>query len=94
MVLPSQTGQLQPSRHHITERGSWYLRHTRRLVARSACVGEGDLRDDWLRRKRQGLHPLAAVTAVAVKRCGIVWRIMTDRRDYLPQRPASKQFRG
>ena len=71
--------------------GRGFLRHTLWLMARSACLGEGDLRDDYLRRKRQGLHHLAAVTAVAVKFCGIVWRIMTDRRDYLPQRPASKQ---
>ena len=60
-------------------------------MARSACFREGDLRDDYLHRKRQGLHHLAAVTAVAVKLCGIVWRTMTDRRNDLPQRSASRQ---
>jgi len=51
-----------------------------------ACDREGDLRDDWLRRKGQGLLRIEAVTAVAVQLCPVIRAIMTDRRNYLPQR--------
>jgi len=54
-----------------------------------ACYQEGDLRAYWPRRRAQGVSYLAAVTAVAVKLCPVVWRIMTERRDHLPQRPAT-----
>ena len=47
------------------------------------------LRDYWLRRRGQGLHHLAAVTATAIKLCHVVWRILTDRRDYLPKAPST-----
>jgi hypothetical protein len=51
---------------------------------------DGELRDYWLRKRRQGAHHLAAVTATAVKLCRVTWRILIDRRDYLPQRPITK----
>lgn len=89
-LVVSQSGEYQPTSRHISKRGSPFLRHTLWAMAHRACYQEGDLRDYWLRRKGQGLKHLAAVTAVAVKLCPIVWRIMTDRRDYLPQRPVTK----
>jgi transposase len=89
-LVVSQSGEYQASRRHISKRGSPFLRHTLWAMAHHACYQEGDLRDYWLRRKGQGLKHLAAVTAVAVKLCPIVWRIMTDRRNYLPQRPVTK----
>lgn len=89
-LVVSQSGEYEASRRHISKRGSPFLRHTLWAMAHRACYQEGDLRDYWLRRKGQGLKHLAAVTAVAVKLCPIVWRIMTDRRDYLPQRPVTK----
>lgn len=89
-LVVSQSGEYQAPRRHISKRGSPFLRHTLWVMAHRACYQEGDLRDYWLRRKSQGLSHLAAVTAVAVKLCPIVWRIMTDRRNYLPQRPVIK----
>jgi transposase len=89
-LVVSQSGEYQAARRHISKRGSPFLRHTLWTMALRACYQEGDLREYWLRRKGQGLKHLAAVTAVAVKLCPIVWRIMTDRRDYLPQRPGTK----
>lgn len=89
-LVVSQSGEYQATRRHISKRGSPFLRHTLWAMAHRACYQEGDLRDYWLRRKGQGLKHLAAVTAVAVKLCPIVWRIMTDRRNYLPQRPVTK----
>ena len=84
-----QTGEYQNQQHrHITKRGSPFLRQTLWLMARQATLTEGDLRDYYLRRKGQGLHYLSAVTATAVKLARIVWRILTDRRDYLPKPPA------
>ncbi len=71
----------------ISKRGSPALRYTIWNMARGACFQDGDLRDYYLRRRKQGLGHLSAVTAVAVKLCHIIWRIMIDRRDYLPQRP-------
>ena len=56
-------------------------------MAHRTIYQEGDLRDYWLRKRGQGLHYLAAVTATAVKLCHVVWRIMTDRRDYRPEGP-------
>ena len=34
-----------------------------------------------------GLHYLAAVAAVALKLCHVTWRILTDQRDYVRERP-------
>ncbi|MBD3404243.1 IS110 family transposase [candidate division GN15 bacterium] len=87
-----QTGQCtgEKLRRKITKRGSPFLRHTLWTMAHHACYQEGDLKDYWLRRKRQGLHHLAAVTATALKLCHVVWRILTDERDYLPQQAAGK----
>jgi transposase len=89
-LVVSQSGEYQAPRRHISKRGSPFLRHTLWAMAHRACYQEGDLRNYWLRRKAKGLSHLEAVTAVAIKLCPIVWRIMTDRRDYLPQPPARK----
>ena len=38
----------------------------------------------WAGRQRIGG---AAVTAVSIKLCHVIWRIMTDKREYLAKRP-------
>lgn len=88
-----QTGQYEAPHRRITKRGSPFLRHTLWNMAHRACYQEGDLRDYWLRRRGEGLHHLAAVTAVALKLCHVTWRILTDRRDYLPQPPSGANTR-
>jgi len=87
-LVVSQSGEYQAPRRHVSKRGSPFLRNTLWAMAHRACYQEGDLRDYWLRRKAKGLSHLESVTAVAIKLCLVVWRIMTDRRNYLPQRPA------
>jgi transposase len=77
-------------RRKISKRGSPFLRHTLWSTAHRACSQEGDLRDYCLRRRRQGLHYLAAVTATALKLCHVVWRVLTDQRDYVPNRTTGK----
>lgn len=89
-LVVCESGEYQAPRRRISKRGSPVLRHTLWSMAHRACYQEGDLRDYWLRKKTQGLHHLAAVTAVAVKLTHVAWRILTDRRDYLPQRPLKK----
>jgi transposase len=89
-LVVSQSGEWQAPRRHISKRGSPHLRHTLWAMAHRACYQEGDLRNYWLRRKKQGLPHLEAVIAATVKLCPIVWRIMTDGRPYLPQRPVAK----
>lgn len=89
-LVVSQSGEYQASRRHISKRGSPFLRHTLWAMAHRACYQEGDLRDYWLRRKAKGLSHLESVTAVAIKLCPVIWRIMTDRRNYLTQRPVTK----
>jgi hypothetical protein len=54
-------------------------------MAYRALQQEGDLRDFWFKKKRQNKHQFVAVTAAARKLCHVVWRIMTDRRDYIPK---------
>jgi len=54
------------------------------MMTHLAIRTESDLRSYYLRRKKNGSHHLAAVTATAVKLCRITWRIMTDERDYIP----------
>jgi len=78
-----QTGQYDAPRRKISKRGSPYLRRTIWLMAHRAVCKEGDLRDYWRRKRRQNKHHLVAVTASANKLCHIIWRIMTDRRDYI-----------
>jgi transposase len=79
-----QSGQYQAPCRHISKRGSPYLRRTLWMMASLAIRREGQLRDYYLRRRRQGLHYLAIVTAVALKLCRVVWRILRDQRDYRP----------
>jgi transposase len=88
-----QTGQYEAPHRRITKRGSPFLRHTLWSMAHRACYQEGDLRNYWLRRRGDGLHHLAAVTATAIKLCHVAWRILTDRRDYLPKPPAAPKSR-
>jgi transposase len=82
-----QTGEYESPRRRISKRGSPFLRRTLWGMAMRSLQQEGDLRDYWLRKRREGTHHLAAVTAVAAKICRRAWRILTDRRDYLPQPP-------
>ena len=70
----------------MSKRGSPFLRQTLWQMAYRAIYQEGDLRQFWLRKRTQKTHQLAAVTAVAGKLCHIIWRIMTDERDYIPDR--------
>jgi len=91
-LVVSQSGEYQAPRRHISKRGSPFLRNTLWAMAHRACYQEGDLRDYWLRKKGKGLSHLEAVTAVAIKLCPIVWRILTDRRNYLPQQPAKPRL--
>ena len=80
-----QTGQYNAPRRQISKRGSPYLRRTLWQMAYRAVCTEGDLRNFWRKKHRQNKHHLVAVTAAANKLCHIVWRIMTDRRDYIPK---------
>ena len=79
-----QTGQYTAPQRHVTKRGSPFLRRTLWAMAAIAVRTEGELRTYYLRRRRHGLHYLAAVTAAAIKLTRITWRILTDRRDYIP----------
>jgi len=78
-----QSGQYDAPRRRISKRGSPYLRRSLWQMAYRAICTEGDLRDYWRKKHRQNKHHLVIVTAVANKLCHIVWRIMTDRRDYV-----------
>jgi len=80
-----QTGQYEAHRRQISKRGSPHLRRTIWQMAHQAVCTEGDLRDFWHRKCRQNKHHFVAVTAAANKLCHIIWRIITDRRDYLPK---------
>lgn len=82
-----QTGEYEKTGRHISKRGSPFLRRTLWAMAMRSLQQEGDLQAYWLRRRREGTHHLAAVTAVAAKICRRAWRILTDRRDYLPKPP-------
>lgn len=80
-----QTGQYDAPRRHVSKRGSPYLRRTLWQMAHRAVCTEGELRDYWRKKRRQNKHHLVAVTAAANKLTRIVWRIMTDQRDYVPR---------
>jgi len=80
-----QSGQYDAPRRKISKRGSPYLRRSLWQMAYRALCTEGDLRDYWRKKHRQNKHHLVAVTAVANKLCHVVWRIMTDQRDYIPK---------
>ena len=54
-----------------------------------ACREDGDLRDHYIRLRNRGMHHFPAMTAVALKLARVVWRILTDRRDYQPRHPES-----
>jgi len=79
-----QTGNYNRSRRHISKRGCPFLRHTLFSMAFQAAYQGGDLQAYYLRKRSSGLSHTAAVTAGANKLCHIVWRILLDKRDYLP----------
>jgi len=58
---------------------SAHLRSERLLKAKPRIAGL-----DLSCRKQDGLSHRSAATAAAVKVCHVVWRILTDRRDYRP----------
>jgi len=87
-VTVYQTGQFEASRRHISKRGSPYLRNTLWMMASIAVRKKGMLRRHYLKRRKRGLHHLAAVTATSLKLTRIVWRICTDQRDYQPKAPS------
>jgi len=80
-----QTGNYEAPHRTISKRGSPYLRQTIWRMAARAVQSEGDPRTFYLRKRKQGLHHLAAVTATALRLCHVIWRIWTDRRDYRPE---------
>lgn len=80
-----QSGQYQAPRRRISKRGSPHLRRTLWTMAHLAVRREGHLRTHYLHHRRHGLSHLPAVTAVALKLARIVWRILTDARDYRPE---------
>ena len=80
-----QTGQYDAPHRRISKRGSPFLRHTLWNMAFQAVYQEGEIRDYWLRKSAEGLKHKAAITAAAIKLCQITWRILTDKRDYLPE---------
>ncbi|KPK48697.1 MAG: hypothetical protein AMK72_06290 [Planctomycetes bacterium SM23_25] len=82
-----ESGEGGAIRRHISKRGSPFLRRTLWLMAHRAVYLEGDLREYFLRKRKAGLHHLAAVAAATVKLCHRVWRIMTDEREYLRVAP-------
>ena len=51
------------------------------------CRKQADLRDYCPRRQKAGHSYRFAVTATATRLCHVTWRILTDRRDYLPRCP-------
>ncbi len=81
-----QTGEYDAAKRSIGKRGSPFLRHTLWTMAHHAIYQEGDLREYWLRKRRQNKHHLTAVTAAAAKLAHITWRIMTDKRPYFTNR--------
>jgi len=76
---------------HISKRGCPYLRHTLWLMAQKAIWQQGPLRQLWLKKRQQGKHHLSILTLVSARLCNIIWRIMTDKRDYLPDGPPPKK---
>jgi transposase len=72
---------------HISKRGCPFLRHTLWLMAQRAICQPGPFRQFWLKKRSQGKHHLSVVTMVAGRLCNIIWRIMTDKREYLPEGP-------
>ena len=83
-----QSGEYDAPHRHVSKRGSTHLRRTLWLMALGAILHPGPLRDYYKRRRAGGLHHTSAVTATALKLCRIVWRVMTDQRDFTPEPPA------
>ena len=79
-----QTGQYLAPRRRISKRGSPHLRRTLWTMAAMAIRSKGELRRFYQKKRKRGLHHLSAVTATAIKVTRAVWRVCTDRRDYVP----------
>lgn len=83
-----QSGNYTAPRRRISKRGSPFLRDTIWSMAHLAIREQGPLRDFYQAKRNAGLHHFSAVTAAAIKLARIIWRVLTDQRDYIADYPA------
>jgi transposase len=86
------SGNLHGTRTPISKRGSPYLRHALYQSAAALYRYRPCLRRLYQKNRKAGRHHVDALVIVAHKLARIVWRLLTDGRDFraLPPKPSNK----
>lgn len=92
-----ESGQMNGTRTPISKRGSPYLRRALYLAAFSLYRRHKSLQRLYQKQRKAGHHHNDALVIVAHKLARIIWRLLTDQRDFranpprqLPSRDQSK----
>lgn len=81
-----ESGKFKGSEHHITKRGSTYLRHALYQAANSAVRCNPVLKKAYLRKRKEGLTHKAAVCVAARKLVHILHSVVLNKKPfYVPK---------
>ena len=79
-----QSGEFNSTQNKISKRGSSYLRRALWMAAFMSLQCDPALYGYYRRLKERGKSHRLCVTAVARKRCIIIWAIMNSKQPYVP----------
>jgi transposase len=77
-----QTGQFEASEHHMSKRGSPYLRHALWQAASMAIRYDPELEAYYQLKRKEGKHHNVAIGAVCRKLLARIYVILIERRPY------------
>ena len=78
-----QTGEFEASEHHMSKRGSPYLRHALWQAASMAIRYDPDLQAYYQLKKKEGKHHNVIIGAVCRKLLARVFIILKEKRPYI-----------
>lgn len=79
----SQSGDSLNSSGKLSKRGSPYLRYYLFLAARAAIRAEPELKEYYLKKKKQGKHFYVCLAGISRKMLLRIYRVLKDKRDYI-----------
>lgn len=83
------SGQMQGTRTPISKRGSPYLRRALYLAACSVYRRHKPFQRLYQTHRKKGRHHTNALIIVAHKLARVIWRLLTDKRDFRARPPHS-----
>lgn len=79
----SQSGNSLNSSGRLSKRGSPYLRYYLFLAARASIRSDPELKEYYLKKKKQGKHFYVCLAGVSRKLLLRIYRVLKDKRNYI-----------